>query len=542
MKSRRVPKKSKKEAKVKRQPVTQAEFYEEGTAAEEQAERWLLSDVRRSLRAYVEAFALYEAGLANGTEGSVSLAYDIAYNETRLLLQIHTDYVANDGWIDLLQFVRLDDIPGVGEVLRPLPEIVQKLEQIRAQHLGSLDVDMWDLECNILTAYLSLVESNERYGVHGADLLVLADKFVELSQYIVKKQIDELESWEGGNPPEDSAALVRDTLDEQAGQASRDGSGIVTNAANDPSRGEPETMDVSDQITTESLTEVLLDCYKFAQALLEILVQQSSTESNSNPLNIVQVNYLADTADKLSRTVDDIVSTVSRTIPVDLSEISLAQFGVAGARTLLQGDLGAFDAWLASDTGENATLDMVKLDALEFSLDSGAPQGDAAVEWVLASALAKKCSGVGARLGALRTELLTTGQFDQARNAQLSHTVFQLCSVYVTGSDNDLRRYVLKQREANGEETARVSGILLRNAQVLLSNVATIASKSCGMQETVVDKLRRNYVHQQGTARLQLLAAGTSEAAQPPDLTAPLFRDQAIQDLLADHPFYSQLA
>ena len=554
---RRHNEKDKKVPKVKKQPVTQADFYEDGTFAEEQAERWLLSDVRKCLRFYVDAFQLYQTGLTVGTEATERSAYDISYNEARLLLQIHTDYMANDGSINLLQFVKLDDIPGIESILRPLPEIVGEMETVRQKFLGSSDIDMWDLEYNILTSYLSLVESNDTYTLYGANLLMVIDKFVELSQYLVRKQIDELEKWDlaaGAGAPDESDNLVRDMLDEQAaassGNLNGDGSGVVTNAANASDNDRSEMMNVSDQITKESLTELLLDCYKFAQVLLEIIVQRKSgaNESNDNTesLNVVQLNYLADTADKVYNTTDDIIRTVSSTIPLDLSDITLAKFGIEGARILLQGDLPSLDTWIATEIPsdipptDQIAYNMVKVDALDFTLGNMPASSDTSVEWALSSALAKRCNEVGGQLSAIRNDILVNGKFDQEKAKQQSHTVFQLCSIYVTSADNDLRRFVIKQRE--GEGASKTAEILFKNAKTILKNIQTISSKSCGMQETIVEKLKRNYIYQQAAARLELIdVAESSRKLNAEDHKLPMFNDAAIQDLLSDHPFYSQL-
>jgi len=118
MKNRRFPKKTKGKNKTepKRELTNQNDFYEQGTFEEEQAERWLLSDVKKSLRYYVEAFKMYELGLSCMKESTERTIYNISYNESRLLLQIYTDYLANDGYINILQYIKLDDIPNVNEI------------------------------------------------------------------------------------------------------------------------------------------------------------------------------------------------------------------------------------------------------------------------------------------------------------------------------------------------------------------------------------------------------------------------------------------
>ena len=128
MKIKKIPKKNKKNPESKRDLITQEDYYEEGTFYEEQAERWLLSDIRKTLRFYLDAYNYYEFGLIKAVDKTEKGSYDISYNETRLLLQIYNDYLFNSGYINILQYVKLDDISNLNQILKTLPEIVNNLE------------------------------------------------------------------------------------------------------------------------------------------------------------------------------------------------------------------------------------------------------------------------------------------------------------------------------------------------------------------------------------------------------------------------------
>lgn len=548
----RFPKKGKKNVESKRQLITQNDYYEEATVYEEQAERWLLSDIKKSLRFYIEAFRLYENSLIQGQEPTEKGTYDIYYNETRLLLQIYTDYMANEGYINILQYVNLNDIPNVNNILKSLPEIVEKLEFVYNKFVHTNN-DLWDLEFNLLTSYLSLLESNETYSIYGENVLELANKFIELAQALIKKQIQELETWQNVITNHDTnnnsyANLIRDTLDEDDSNKNsvHDGSGIITHSTNSNDKNE-ETMEVSDQITQETLSEVLVDCYKFVEVILEILTQSklAINGSENNNMNIVQINYLEDLVEKFYLQLNDIISTGLNNIQFDFENLEVAMCTVEGYRTIVQGNLEALKEYIEMEVKtkneENyLNIQFVKIDTLDFAIEC-LTNHDNKIEWELSSTLNKKLTEVRTSLTAVRNDILTTGKFDQKKNNRLSPIVFQLCNIYVSTADNELRRWIIKRDEGT-DEALKVCEILLKNSKTLLSNAQKIAEKSCGMQETIVDKLRRNYIFNQSKSRLAMLA--TQERVEPISTilnNGTVTQDSVIEDLLKDHPFYSQL-
>lgn len=97
---------------------------------------------------------------------------------------------------------------------------------------------------------------------------------------------------------------------------------------------------------------------------------------------------------------------------------------------------------------------------------------------------------------------------NQIEFANLSNVVFQLCDVTITAASNELRRYDIRVKKNGSTATVdNVQSILLKNAKTLLTNAQIISEKSCGMQETIVDKLKRNYIYNEAKNKLALLVS-----------------------------------
>ncbi|CAL9733067.1 hypothetical protein MOUN0_O12640 [Monosporozyma unispora] len=506
----RFPKKSKFKQHNKPQPTTQDDFYLEAIDFEEQAERWLLSDIKKTLRFYLKAYEMYEAGLS-APQATEKCTYNILYNETRLLLQIHYDYIANNGYINILQYLNLDDISGVETILKTLPEIILRFEIVLNKY-GN--VDTWDLQSNLLISYLSLIENYDKWELPSDQIIELANKFTTLSHNLILYQINELEKNEAvinqGSESENDS-FIRDTLDEDS-NTGKDGSGVATNDNNSNDNG--ELMEVSDDLTPESLSEVLVTCLKFNQSLLEIMIQSKfETNEEERLLNVVQLNYLEDFVNKQLMSLDGIIKSQAH-IGLNMNDIKLVGYAITGIKLLYS---NANEQDLESHLSQGAPIttpeispvdfDLVKIDILDTAVDC-VPDDSLAVKWKLCTQLNTILTETRNKLTTLRQSIMTS--HNQAEIAKLSHTVFQLCDVIISSSSNELERYQIKSitpasTTEEKESTIKVQTILLKNARTLLINAQTISKKSCGMQETIVDKLKRNYIYNDAKNRITTL-------------------------------------
>ncbi|CCF56200.1 hypothetical protein KAFR_0A07660 [Kazachstania africana CBS 2517] len=507
----------------KKQLVTQDDYYEEAVLNEEQAERWLLSDIKKSLRFYLIAYNLYEVGLTTQEERTESCTYNICYNQTRLLLQIHTDYLANNGYINILRYINLEDIPDIEKILLELPDIISRLENVLSSF--SEDNITWDLKFNLLTSYLSMVESSDLTR-ESVNLIDLCNRFIDLSQNLISSQINELKSWDSSSEGQDSniSTFQRDTLDSDNSVDRTRGTGILTGNNNEGDSS--EMMEVSDQVTTDSLSELLTNCYKFSQSVMEFCIE--NVNSNDATINEVQNNYLVDLITKFLLYLDDVLSSilVEEKIEIKHEDLDIVRFAIEGLKIItVTNRPDELVTYINSASIEGIELNLSKIDLLEFAINQiDDEQKD--VQWGLATLLNRILNDTRSRLSLSRNECIKTN------SDLLSRMVFQLCDVTITSSDNELRRFAIRKRE-NSDANTEVLNILMKNAVTLVTNAMNIAEKSCGLQETIVDKLKRNYIFNQARLRSQLLQEITLKGQISISLDSETNVDQ-----LKDHSFY----
>lgn len=163
---------------VKNKRVIDADHLEEGADAEESGDRWFSLDLAKALRFYQRAYTHYQDA-ALGTA-----APDARYNAARLLLAVHTQYIAGD-----IDVTRLDN---VGEVLTgDERSVCQDIGNVVAAHEAALNAcgsdSPIDLMFNTATAYSQWLEEAES----PADFMRGAHRAVELVRAVWQIQISD---------------------------------------------------------------------------------------------------------------------------------------------------------------------------------------------------------------------------------------------------------------------------------------------------------------------------------------------------------------
>lgn len=500
-------------AKKKVVSVTQEDWYIAATDYEEQAERWSLSDVKKTLRFYLQALECYEKALS-APEATLSGSYHILYNETRLLLQVHTEYVANNGYINILQYVKLDELPGITNLIMPLPQILQRFQAVRERYEQETT---WDFEFNLLTCYLSVLEAAAMNNLQGEDVIQLATRYAELSQSLTQYVMQELEEWKAFPTQQNTSLEPAKPRPSQVLQPAqlpgKDGSGVVSKKDTGSQR-----VEISDQVTVDTLSEILCNGFKCVQTLLELVVESRCSGSNELGLHEVQLNFLEDLAKKFLQQLSDIRDTAGALFPLHLAPVDISCM-VIEALGRLSTDLPIFESYVQSFPNTESDVLLAKIDLLKFAIDcseSASPN----ILWSLRTLLNKMLSEARTHFTKLRNKIMI-----QPASEELSRITFHLCDVDIDSSDNELARLVIRRSQQQPSHDDKTCEVLLKNAKTLLVNAARIAERSCGLQENIVDKLKRNYVYNQATARLTALEK----------------QAHSEKDLL-DHPFYKSLA
>ncbi|SCV05286.1 LANO_0H04148g1_1 [Lachancea nothofagi CBS 11611] len=492
---------------------TEEDFYDDATEKEEQAERWALSDVKKTIRQYALAFNSYEQGL-NAPSSTVGGSYHIYYNQTRLLLKMYSDYIANDGSVNILQYVDLTDMGNLDMLFKPLPIITERFELAIAKFR---DACSWDIYFNLLTCYFSQLEDYSELS--GDQILELYERFKSTARRVIQLHLEELESWEAPSDTATPAPLdAVPTVDGNSGHSASEDN-------------ELEVMEMQDEITAKTLLDTLVVCYRCIATLIELLVE--SRNGTFAAINDVQANYLEDDTQQFKLQLDAVVREEAglNLGSLETDELQLAVWSIDGLIVVSSTGFEGLKTFIAgiADSGRDTCVDKLLIAVDLLHLVRQHPKNNLkhnqARLWAVCTEAGRLLSTVEAKLAQKRQDTIS-GILKENDN-ELSPVVFKLCEVMISRSDNELYRHLIKATEASHGDpaAAKTAGILLRNAQVLLKNASTIAQQPCGFREYISDKLKRNYIYKQATERLGFMENGATTST--------------ILELAQEHPFYN---
>ncbi|SCU96475.1 LAME_0F16380g1_1 [Lachancea meyersii CBS 8951] len=496
--------------------VTQDDFYDDAVAKEEQAERWALSDIKKTIRHYLLAFESYEKGL-RAPEATLSGSCHIYYNQTRLLLKMHTDFVANDGHINILQYVNLADLGDLTVLFRPLKSIVERFELTIAEFK---DECSWDLHFNLLTCYYSLLEDYE--SLTGEEVLQVFEKFKILGNKLIQLHVQELESW-------DVTSGDDATADQQYGNPA-----VPETSSQNADAGvqEPESVEMQDEITAWTLVDTLSMCYRCISTIMEILIETNN--GTLNTMNPIQVGYLNDSAQALKSQLNLFLNSTTyvETNSADTEELNLAIWSIEGLKVAVTDGYEGVKSFMSNLQSAELEKLLIAVDILHLTAQSF-QQNSYTQLWAVYTEIARILSAAESQVAQKRQDIIS-GRLKDKDN-ELSPTVFQLCDVMISRSDNELFRHMLKTSQLNSNDpsttdasNAKTAAVLLKNAQVLLKNAKAIAEKPCGFREYISDKLKRNYVFKQAEDRLEFMNSGKATPT--------------ILELAQSNPFYTSIS
>lgn len=478
---------------------------------EEQAERWTLSDIKKTFTSYLKAFQSYEKALC-GLYPTEEESYNIYYNQTRLLIKIFVEYMACDGYINLLQYVNLKDVPEINLVDLSLDSIMERFEMVVEKFPKHCT---WDFYFNLLTCYLTFVEIKE--NIKGEVLINLTSKFINVAYQLLKSHMKQLEDLCTIQITEDPISIEIDNVQNNSEYNLQTGIGVKSRCNNTVTG---ELVEMSDDITYHSFIDSLLLCYKYIEILMECLLE--SRISNDSLLNIIQINHLYDIINAFYFQVQDIEKTIDFQ-DAQSSEIQLIKRSIEALTFVETGDILKLENFILNTDQSHIELVLSNVDVLQFAIDNFPKE----VHWSLSTILNKVLTQAQILLSNRRAEIIS----DPCKkfSNELSPVVFKLCDIMISRSDNELRRFVIKKEELNDKFTDdnNTMDILMKNAQILLDNASDLAHKSCGLREYIIDKLKRNHIYGQAIQRIKLLSQQKPSSDVSLDIN--------------NHPFYSTL-
>ncbi|KAI3404245.2 hypothetical protein KGF56_003006 [Candida oxycetoniae] len=173
-------------------PVTPQDFFDHGSSEEESGDRWLGSDIAKSLRFYQRAYTAYRKCISLS---SVPIP-DAYYNSCRLALQVYLLFNDCGGLRRMIE--SRCGLQNIEEVVHASDSIVMDLPQILNLHLESLQVvkdQEGDLLFNTLVVYTEIMESEAMQEEIHENMVTCFKNATTIFDKLVKKQVEELESF-----------------------------------------------------------------------------------------------------------------------------------------------------------------------------------------------------------------------------------------------------------------------------------------------------------------------------------------------------------
>ncbi|SSD60953.1 uncharacterized protein SCODWIG_02714 [Saccharomycodes ludwigii] len=517
-------------APIERCLKTQSDYYEQGVYLEEQAERWFLSDIKKTLKFIYQALIIYDQGLTIKAD-YIKDSYSIEYNRLRLLLKCHSDYICADGYINIINYVKdLDKdllqvvFPGLKAIILGFENMYNKYSYQQGESMLS-----WDFYFNYLTCLSIYIDTNEDYQITGGDLIELMAKFVTLTQKLIITEIGFLENFSAQHAQftdedyGDESKYEKDNVDQLRYNVTT-GDGIKTNNVSSgvvAANSNAEIMEMSDNITVESLIETLILAYNFIFAVYELTLNNSAEN-----INLIQRNYIQDFLNKFYLQLNDICGNAilndyrDKNIELTMAINSIMMLKEYNNFELIKRKF--------TDIIDNANATELALETLLYGIDflqlildiccsNNGGEHDYSIytwdeQWTLSNLLNKYLVAAQKKLTIFRNSILQ-GTLKDSDN-QLSPTVFKLCEVMINRATNEEFRILLqinkqegKEKQAeNGEKSAsKTISILKKNRVILLTNAKNIASLPCGFREYINNKLERNYIFLQANDALESL-------------------------------------
>lgn len=480
----RLPKLSKKLESNKTQiPTTASEFLEQGSIDEESGDRWLGSDLSKSLRFFDKAFANYLQ--AGQLDSSLSDAY---YNSARLLLYVY-------------QIVKKvphnhDAITGNGplRVIQSIEQIINVYEEALTicQRLGGA---LNDLLYNYAIVYLEWLELQQQQDEVGLQKLVeVYHKILEVFQKILVQQTEDLQKF-----IQDLANIDSDT-----GSINTKGSN-----GNNNNEATQEELVSEEVVQPTDVFETLLSSYKLIQYMYENAISNEVIPAiNKLIAPLLELN------DQISQLLIEkysemthLTDMVSNITMHDINELKLIKLNIVALTEIdimEVVELWRNDQEISADVSEKfmiasdnlqSLLDRNDINLETINLDGS--QANKEKYWKILTfqnSLLKKAQ-----------ELVNAQMQSQKKNnlqlEDLGSLIAQLSGIIVARADIELQRSTM----INYPPSMDNHEILFNNAKNLLKNAMNTANLNGGLRERMSEKIAREQSKLEAVFRLCLL-------------------------------------
>lgn len=423
------------------EPQTADDYIEEGAIDEESADRWLASDLAKSLRFYQRAFKSYT--MAMGGTGGVTT--DARYNAARLLFQVYNVFTTDGVSVDRLSNVA--DATARDGVVQSIGNVIEFHERAMGDEAPT------DLLYNCALAYIEAIESDASNDVGRCQALV--------TEVLERQKLDFEEFWKSTVEGAEAESVSEPALEQLF---------IPVKTVQPP--------DIMDTVVAG---------YNLVTAVIERAPNEvQSVSSGLTPF----VGLLETTAETILRfrEGENPHSDLVASLPLEqLEEFALAQkYAEALSRASFE---DVFALW-EGDLPNLAPRFMRAADCV-FSVLERIETTDEQYWGALTKAgqYLKSAQEILSKQFAARGQTLGAGT-----------VISQHAKVYLARGDVELQRLQLPCEQATKNKE-----LLHRNAVNFYKNALTVAKASGGLRETALEKAQRTARQHEATARLALL-------------------------------------
>ncbi|CAI5760634.1 unnamed protein product [Candida verbasci] len=478
MRKTKLPKLSKKiQSKIEDKDVSELDFLEQGSIDEESGDRWLGSDIAKSLRFYQKAYNNYLKSIE--TDYNI----DAYYNSSRLLFQIY-NLLKTDG-LKLKDLNNIDEIFGSNSIIQPLDQILKAHEDAIKQAKTQGAQPSPDLLFNFAVVY------NEFIDVQGdsTDLTNLFNVFslaAEIFETLLASQLNELEKFADELQNIDNSTVFSGNRNANGGNKRQ------------------EELVSAEVVQPTDLCETVLASYKLMSSMYDADFATPQNLQSIADLISPLMYYTDDIVEKLLEKysykshISDMLDNITK---VQHDEIHILRISIMGSyHTDLEFMMKHWQVIGLPETPERymTASDNIQayLDRNEINLDkvNKSANEDKEIYW--------RC------LTFQNTELkkaqeLLNGQLKIKRKSPdgtelgIGSLISQISEVIIARADIELTRSLMDY-----EPAIKNKNVLFNNAKVFLKSAMNIANTSGGLREKITEKLSREQRKTESALRL----------------------------------------
>ncbi|RLV96694.1 Uncharacterized protein JA1_000098 [Spathaspora sp. JA1] len=478
--NRRLENKKQQDEDVNSNPITGEDFLIQGSIDEESGDRWLGSDLSKSLRFYQKAYTSYLQAI----ELSNNSLLDCYYNSARLLFSVYSSYFKED--VDMSGLTNVDEVFNARvSVVQPLTNIVKAHELAINIARSSTGRIPFDLLFNTVVVYTELLEIEQENPNSDFNYLIeIFLKIKELLMILMEGQVIELENF----------------VQELTSQVNNEPTS-VTPSSSEVGEQHQEELSEEEVVQPVDLYETVIASYKSIQALYENV---------TNEQHLIHVNdiisQLLELTDRLSSTLVEKFSETSVVKNDMLANITQDQINQLFLnKTVILGlattDINqVLEIWQNSELPNIPERYMIASDNIQALIDRNdlAVSPDKELFW--------KCLSQQSTLLKRAQELLNETYIARKKipsgvEQGLGSLICQLSEIMIARADLEVQRSSIPDLEIS----SRNRDVLLTNVRNLLKSAMNIANSNGGLREKITEKLQREKKKSQAVFRLCLV-------------------------------------